>query len=262
MSYIDLQPTLAEWPYDAEQISVRKILGSDGLVRIQMRVELGVLQMEAEGRPDGVQPHGCRSMLDYHKERLAKYEERNGTTIGFSLSPYQCHDLRVEASLFYRRYVALFVLEEYDDVVRDTAHNLEIFDLCRHYAREGEDRSCLESFRSYVLMMNARSRALRANELKEYTSVIAHINRGIMHIRNHYEELEMPEAAETCEEIAMLQALGAELAQNAPQDSITVTRKALQSAVEREQFEEAARLRDMLHEMSKEKDTEEANRST
>ena len=70
MSYIDLQPTLTDWPYDAEQISVRKILGADGAVRIQMRVELGVLQMEAEGRPDGSHPFGSASLLAYHQQQL------------------------------------------------------------------------------------------------------------------------------------------------------------------------------------------------
>jgi hypothetical protein len=64
MCYIDLHETLSAWPYDAEQISVRKIVGLDGAVRIQMRVELGVLQMEVSGRPDGTRPHGSASVLE------------------------------------------------------------------------------------------------------------------------------------------------------------------------------------------------------
>ncbi|MBU0718509.1 MAG: UvrB/UvrC motif-containing protein [Planctomycetes bacterium] len=249
MSYIDLQPTLTDWPYDADQISVRKILGTDGAVRIQMRVELGVLQMEAEGRPDGARPSGHASLLEYQQWRLADYEQRNGTAVGFGLSPEECQELRTEASLYYRRYIALFVLEEYDQVVRDSAHNLDIFDFCREHAREEEDRACLESYRPYVLMMNARSRTLEALGNEEYTSALAHVNRGIMHIMTHLEEHGLAEEAGSSEEIRMLRELAAELKRRMPQDSAAVAETALRLAVEKEQFEEAARLRDMLEDL-------------
>jgi len=108
MSYIDLQSTLRDWPYDPEKISVRKILGADGIVRLQMRVELGIIQMEAEGRPDGLHPYGCDSLLGYHLKRLEKYQQRNGTTLGYALSPQDCYSLRLEAALYYRRYVSYF----------------------------------------------------------------------------------------------------------------------------------------------------------
>ena len=77
MSYVDLQSALQGWPYEPEKISVRKILGADGSVRIQMRVELGILQMEAEGRPDGSRPYGCESLLAYYQKRQARHQQRN-----------------------------------------------------------------------------------------------------------------------------------------------------------------------------------------
>lgn len=249
MCYIDLQSTLAEWPYDAEQISVRKILGTDGSIRIQMRVELGVLQMEAEGRPDGEKPHGFDSLVEYHKQRLAEHEARKSTTRGFELTPAQCHELRAEVSTYYRRYIALFVLEEYQDVVRDTTHNLEAFDLCRQFAREEEDREGMEPYRPYVLMMNARARALQAHENEEYSSALAHLNRGIMDIKGFYEDHGILDAGDPPEELNMLRALATELGQQMPEDSLMVARKALRVAIEREQFEEAARLRDMLNDL-------------
>ena len=251
MSYIDLHATLQDWPYDADQISVRKILGTDGLVRIQMRVELGILQMEAEGRPDAARPHGCTSLLEYHKRRQVKHDERNGTSLGFVLTPQQCQDLRAEASLFYRRFVALFVLEEFEEVVRDTTHNLLIFDMCREFARESEDRNCLESFRPYVVMMNARSNAYHALQENQLSSALAHVNRGILNIRAFYELRGDANAAEGCEEMKILRTLTSELAAQMPQDSLVVTRRALRAAIEREQFEEAARLRDALKNLQK-----------
>lgn len=248
MSYVDLKTTLREWPYDPDQISVRKILGADGEIRIQMRVELGILQMEAEGRPDGVRPHGCPSLVDYHLRRLPKESENgNGNGQGeFELSTRECRALRDEASVYYRRYVALFVLEEFESVARDTAHTLCIFDLCRDYGAERDDRECLERYRPYVMMMNARAQAYQALQEGEPTSALAHVKRGILNIQAHYEERGDDEAMRKSEELRMLRNLVKELADQIPEDSLIATRRALRQALDMEHFEEAARLRDVL----------------
>ncbi len=246
MSYIDLQATLQDWPYEPEKISVRKILGTDETVRIQMRVELGILQMESEGRPDGLKPHGCDTLLAFHKKRLTKHQERNGTILGFGLTRQECHALRVEASLFYRRYIALFVLEEFANVLRDTLHSLEIFDLCHEYGIDPEDRVALEEFRPYVLMMNARALAYQALEENHPASALAHVNRGILSIRAHFDRTGHVETGKGSEEIKILRSLAAELRAKVPADSVVVARKALRAAIEQERFEEAARLRDEL----------------
>lgn len=247
MSYVDLRQALRDWPYEPEKISVRKILGTDGSVRIQLRVELGILQMDAEGRPDGVRPMGADSLMEYHRAKLGCHERSNGTTLGFSLTREECQGLRVEASLYYRRYIAFFVLEEYPNVHRDTSHSLAIFDVCRDHALEAEDRTALEEFRPYVLMMDARARAYQAMEEGEPASALAHVNRGIMGIRAHFEQVgRLAETDETSEELSILRALGTELGERVPKDSLIVTRKALRAAIEQERFEEAARLRDAL----------------
>lgn len=252
MSYIDLFATLQEWPYDPDQISVRKILGTDGKVRIQMRVELGVIQMEELGRPDGARPQSCDSLLDYHRKRLHAHEERNGTSLGFVLTPTQCQDLRNEASLYYRRFVARFVLEEFGEVTDDTAHNLAIFDICREFAHEPDDRTCLESFRPYVLMMDARSRAYQALHEHQPASALAHVNRGILHIRQALDQRGEADAVNRCEELKMLRAMTAEISSQMPEDSLVLTRRALRTAIENEHFEEAARLRDALRNLNDE----------
>lgn len=247
MSYVDLQATLRNWAYEPDKISVRKILGTDGSVRIQMRVELGILQMEADGRPDDVHPHGCDSLLTYHQKRLARHEHHNGTLLGFGLTREECQELRQEASLIYRRFIAFYVLEEYGNVARDTSHSLAIFDLCRDHSLEPEDRIALEEYRPYVLMMEARGRAYQALEEGEPASALAHVNRGIMAVKAHLESFGQGELAAKSEEIRILRALGQELNDQVPKDSLIVTRKALRAAIEQERFEEAARLRDTIN---------------
>ena len=71
---LDLNDLLRDWPHEPGQIKVRKILGSDGKEKIQLRIDLGLIQMEMHGRPDGQRPHGCESLLTYH-QATAKEKE-------------------------------------------------------------------------------------------------------------------------------------------------------------------------------------------
>lgn len=246
MSQLDMRSALRDWPHDPEQVSVRKIIGCDGAVRIQMRVELGILQMEIDGRPDGLRPHGCETLFDFYRQQLRRYEEKNGTGLGFALTTKEALDLRVEASQFYRRYVALFVLEEYDGVVRDTTHTLGIFDFCKQCAFEKDDQTIMEPYRPYVLMMESRARAYLALKDNEPASAIAHVNRGILQIRAHLQERDQTELIPGCQEIRVLQQLAAEITRKMPGDSALVQQRALREAIAEERFEDAARLRDAL----------------
>lgn len=66
----DLSELLDEWPYEPGKINVRLIRGSDGEPIIQVRLDLGFLQMRSEGRPDGAHPNGYASLLEYQEARL------------------------------------------------------------------------------------------------------------------------------------------------------------------------------------------------
>ena len=63
-------PCYEAGPNEPGVINVRKIHGVDGLPKFQMRLDLGLLQMEMSGRPDGVRPHGYESLLDYFENNL------------------------------------------------------------------------------------------------------------------------------------------------------------------------------------------------
>ena len=64
----DITDILRDCPYEPGQMSARRITGRDGFDKIQMRLDLGLLQMEVTGSPDGIRPHGCESLLEYHYE--------------------------------------------------------------------------------------------------------------------------------------------------------------------------------------------------
>src|ERR1700683_5378820 len=130
----DIMPVLKGGDYQTGTINVRKINGADGAPKLQMRLDLGLLQMELTGRPDGHRPNGCESLLDFHEAELREHEARNGTELGFHLTAEQCQALREEAVMYYHRYLSLFVLEDFPGVVRDTARNLRVLDICGKFA--------------------------------------------------------------------------------------------------------------------------------
>src|SRR2546430_17563413 len=93
----DIVPLLKGWDYEPGTINVRKINGLDGKPKLQMRLDLGLLQMELTGRPDGATPHGHDSLLDYYEEQLREHKKTNGSQLSFHLTTTECQSLREEA---------------------------------------------------------------------------------------------------------------------------------------------------------------------
>jgi hypothetical protein len=175
----DLRTILDGWEYEPGRISVRKIIGRSGNEKVQTRIDMGVLQIELDGRPDGQRPKGHESYLEYLLEQHTRHVQIYGDDGDFVLSSEDCHELRHEAYLYYQRYLSLFVLEDYERVVRDTSRNLQASDLCERYAAAREDRIALAAQRPYVLMMNARARTCHALRCENPEAALAAVEAGI-----------------------------------------------------------------------------------
>ncbi len=242
----DLRTILDGWEYEPGKISVRKIIGRDGREKIQTRVDLGLLQFEPMGRPDGRQPYGCESLLEFFELRLSEHIERYGSDEGFVLLPEDCRDLRHEAHLYYQRYLSLFVLEEYDGVERDTARNLRVMDLCRRYGETEYDRNALETQRAYVLMMHTRARVYQALEAHLYDEALIELRAGIDRIVEWHEQAELPEDVSIEQELEVLRELHDEVISRMPPDSLPRLEAELREALACEDYEYAAELRDRL----------------
>jgi hypothetical protein len=72
----DIDEALRGWPSDPNPsgLAVREISARNGRTLLQIRVELGILQLEVQGRPDGTRPHGFPTYLDYLRFRAREYE--------------------------------------------------------------------------------------------------------------------------------------------------------------------------------------------
>ena len=113
----DLQSLLSDWPYDSGSINARWIMGTDGRPKIQLRLDLGLLQMEATGRPDGTKPRGYMSLLDYY---LAREHRVSQGGEGFELDAAACAELQQEAAQYYYRYIALYAVRDLQAVAADS----------------------------------------------------------------------------------------------------------------------------------------------
>jgi len=246
----DISHILSQWSYKPGEVTARRIVGADGQEKIQLRLDLGLLQMEASGRPDGQRPHGHESLLAYHEYLLQKHADENDANEDFFLDEADCEMLRAEGVMYYHRYLAEFVLGDYERVDRDTMRNLRLMDFCRKYAREDSDKYILEQHRPYVIMMRTRARAQLALDNSRPKTALAAARKGIADVEAFYDAFGGKKIMGHSGELAVLKALEKELESKIPVDPIQKLRDELAQAVEAEQYERAAELRDHLQSMT------------
>ena len=70
---LDITSILENWDYKPGQVMVRKFKAKNGREIIQLRVDLGLLQLNADGRPDGKHPMGHESWFDFQLSRLEEF---------------------------------------------------------------------------------------------------------------------------------------------------------------------------------------------
>lgn len=250
---LDISDILNGWPYEPDELSVRRIRGDDGREKIQVRLDLGLLQMETTGRPDGKRPHGHESLLDYHEHRLRSHKAAGESEQDFELTEEECEQLRAEGVMYYHRYIAEYVLEDFEAVERDATRNLRLLDFCRANARRDVDRYALEQYRPYILMMCTRARARLAMGEDRPKTALQIIRRGIADIREFVAEFTDAEPSEAGaeREIGILKALAGEIEEGMPPDPLEKLRKELSRAVSEERYEDAASIRNRIDRLAR-----------
>jgi hypothetical protein len=243
---LDLNTILKDWPHESGAIKVRKILGLDGREKLQLRIDLGVLQMEMSGRPDGVRPNGCESLLVYHQQRAARAQERGEE---YDLSPEQCAELQQEGIQYYHRYLSLFQINEFAAVVRDTQRNLDLFTFVTEHTDRDELSWTMQQFRPYVLMMNTRAKASILLAQGKFAEAMLQIQFGRDGIADFFQRSSAPELAAKSSEIAFLDEWLEEVKAKRPLSKLEIMQREMESAIAGELYERAAELRDAINQL-------------
>ncbi len=239
----DLNDLLRDWPYEPGQLKVRKILGSDGKEKLQLRIDLGVIQMETTGRPDGGHPNESESLLDYFQgkqKRAGKKDE------AFVLSAEEIGELQQEGIQYYHRYISFFHLGDFQSVIRDTQRNLDMFEFVGEHAEREELSESVVQFTPYVLMMNTRARASIEVEREDFPAAVQQIEAGMEKIRAFYQEQSMAEAQENSPELAFLAEWLEEVKSKQPLTKLEKMQHEMDQAIANEAYERAAELRDAI----------------
>ncbi len=243
----DISHLLEQWEYQPGQVVVRRFVGKDGTEKIQLRVDLGLLQMNAHGRPDGKRPYGHPTLLEHYQGKIRQFAQKHeGSDKRFVLKAEDCSKLQLEALQYHHRYICLLQLEDYAAVVRDTERNLKLFDFVEEHA-DSEDLSwSLQQFRPQVLMIDTRARATMKLQKEDFPTAIREIEAGLERLREFYRRHSRQDLIDQSAEIQALEHWLEEVTSRRPLTKREQLENDLHEAVKKEDYEKAARVRDAL----------------
>jgi len=233
----DIDRILKEWPYEPGEISARIVRATDGREVLQMRVEMGVLQLETTGRPDGLRPGGATTYFDF-LSRLANGDE------AFRLDAEQCGEADREFMQFYHRRVCWLALREFRRATTDADHTLAFMDFVRDHSPDEEWTASHEQYRPFVLFHRTQASTLSVLDEVGPEAALAELNRGLQRFRELFIEFEAEDQFEEDELVQRLVELRDTL--RAQYDLKPSLSEQLADAVAAEEYELAAKLRDEM----------------
>lgn len=228
---------LTDWPYDPGNVNVRIVRGDDSRDVIQMRVDMGLLQMETTGRPDGDRPEGYETYFDFLVSLTIQDDE-------VEMTEQQCLEVDREFVQFYHRRVCWLTLREYARAVADADHTLALMDFCLDHSPDDEWTMTHEQYRPFVLFHRIQAAALEQLDQQAAEAAVHTINVGLEQMRELFIEHDAEEMFDDNELVTRLTELRESL-----RDNYRVGRtleEQLQDAIAREQYERAAKIRDEL----------------
>jgi excinuclease UvrABC helicase subunit UvrB len=123
--------------------------------------------------------------------------------------------------------------------------------LLNRYAEREEDREFLEKWRPYVLRINACAEAMLHLEKKGYAKALESVNGAIEKIEALPELEDETFKFEHERSLTALRELAQQIKKNRPLTEMEQLEAQLRRAIERQEFERAAQLRDRIRELRK-----------
>jgi hypothetical protein len=245
---IDVQPhensrdnidrLLRDWPYDPQGISVRLKQGDDNRQVLQMRLDLGLLQLEVIGRPDGTRPEGHDTYFQYLQKKAADEGET------FEMSEDECEEADREFVQYYHRRVCWLALREFENAVADADHTLALMDFCREHSPDDQWTLSHEQYRPFVLFHRTQAAALASLAENGAEVAVEKLNQGLEQIRKVFADYEAEEEYDEDELVTRLVELRESLRQHFGVGQ--TLQEQLEEAVASEKYELAAEIRDQM----------------
>ncbi|MSR69314.1 MAG: hypothetical protein EXS17_03090 [Phycisphaerales bacterium] len=163
----DLTPILGRWEFSKSAPQLRFLVGIGDVVRIQIRLEAGLLQFEVDGRPDGSRPQGCESWFDYWSCRP---ECISWEGVGALLA---------EVALYHQRAVAFMLLDDFASCTRDCERNIAAIAFVHQRAAPGADTAACQTQQVAAVLLRTRAAASVCVRLRDTHGALAAIDRGL-----------------------------------------------------------------------------------
>lgn len=238
----DIDAALANWAYKPEAIQARRVKAGDRRTVLQMRLDMGVLQLETEHRPDGTRPHGHPTYYHFLKAKAAAAAVAGRE---FRLSEEHCREADREFMQFYQRRVCWLTLGEYRKAVEDADHTLAFMDFVREFSPSEEFTEAHEQYRAFVLFHRTQALAAAEAEDSEPEAAIDVLRDGFTRIRSLLVEAEEEEFDEESDPMLLqLKRLEEEIRRRHGVEETLLEQ--LDKAIASEEYELAARIRDTI----------------
>lgn len=234
----DIDTLLKNWDFRPGEVTARLLKARNGREVLQMRVDMGVLQMETEFRPDGQRPHGAETYYDY----LVGEVIREGGS--FRLSKAQCAEADREFVQYYHRRLCWLSLREYRRAARDADHSLAFMDFVREHSSDEEWTLSHEQYRPFVLFHRVQAAALATLQESGPEEAISEINRGLGQFRDLFARYDAAEQFDEDELVRRLLEMRESLRQR--YDVGRTLDEQLAEAIRAENYELAATIRDKI----------------
>lgn len=233
-----LDRLLKNWPFSPGQILVRQVQASDGRDVLQMRVDMGILQMEKSGRPDGTKPHGFETYYDY----LISLSFEEGDK--FELDDERSSEIDREFYQYYHRRICWLTLKMYPEAVKDANHTLALMDFSSAYSPDPEWSMLHEQYRPFVIFHKVQAAALIQLENTDPQAAIEIIDGGLKSLADIFEKHEASEYFDEDPFVGKLREMRDSIIEHYNLGPSLAEQ--LAEAIAAEQYELAAELRDRI----------------
>lgn len=234
----DIDTLLKQWDFQPGEVNARLVKARNGREVLQMRIDMGVLQMETDLRPDGLRPNGAETYYDY----LVGEVIREGDS--FRLTREQCAEADREFVQYYHRRLCWLSLRQYRRAARDADHSLAFMDFVHRHSPDEEWTLSHEQYRPFVLFHRVQAGALAALQENGPETAISEINTGLARFRDLFARYDASEQYADDELVKRLEEM-----RESVRERYEVGRtldEQLAEAVRAENYELAARIRDQI----------------
>ena len=237
----DIDFILDGWEYKPGMVQARLVQAPGGRQVIQMRVDLGVLQLESVGRPDGVKPHGQLTFLAYLRDQ-ARLGEKSGNK--FVLTDEQCQEADREFVQHYHRRICWLALRHYQRAIADADNTLAYMDFVNRYSPSDEYTQAHEQYRGFVIFQRTQASAALQAEQQKPERAVEEVKAGLEHLREFFAAHDLEEQMDDDGMVQHLRRIEERLREEYKIENTLAEQ--LADAVANEDYERAARLRDEL----------------